>query len=141
MAVNTYSAAKVDVIVAGVPLHGFSEDSVVTVAYASDQFTFVTGADGETGRSFNPDRSGTITISLMSYSDSNDFLSALAIADAQSLTGTFPVLVKDGNGTSIASSATAWVQKVPDAEFGREITTREWVLQCAELVHFAGGNF
>lgn len=140
MTIRTYSPEKIGVIVAGIPMHGFSENSICTIEYAADAFTMVVGADGEVGRSYNPDRSGTITITLKSDSDSNDVLSGLAIADAISLTGTFPVFVKDSNGTSIATASDAWIQKIPSAEHAREINEREWVIQCANLLLFVGGN-
>lgn len=141
MAVRTYDPHKVDVIVAGTPLHGYSENAICSVEYSADAFTMVVGADGETGRSYNPDRSGTITISLKSDSDSNDFLSGLAITDANTLTGIFPVLVRDGNGTTLASAAEAWIQRISNVSLEREMGEREWVLQCASLVLHSGGNF
>lgn len=141
MTVKTYSPEKVEVIVAGVKIHGFSEGSLVTVARTSDAFTMVVGADGEVGRSFNPDRSGTVTIMLKSDSDSNDFLSALAIADELSLNGTFPILVKDGNGTSLTAADTCWIQKRAEAEHAREINDREWVICASRLEQFVGGSF
>jgi hypothetical protein len=141
MSITTYSPEKIDVIVNGVRIHGFAEGSLVSVESSSDTFTLVVGADGEPGRSHNPDKSGTITLTLKSDSDSNDYLSGLALADELSLVGTFPVLVKDGNGTSLTTTDTAWVQKQPTAEHAREMNEREWVLQAARLIRFTGGSF
>lgn len=141
MSVNTYSAKKVSVIVGGIPMHGFTEDSVVMIEQSAEAFKMLVGADGEVGRSYNPDRSGKITIHLNNYSDSNDVLSGLAIADAATLIGTFPVMVKDNNGTTLAASAEAWISKIPNTEFKREIGQREWVIECAQLQYYAGGSF
>lgn len=140
MALHTYSPKSVSVIVAGTPLSCFSEDSVVTIAYNSDAWTPVVGADGCEGRSYNPDRSGTLTVSLLSISDSNDYLSALAIADANTLLGTFPAMVKDENGTTLAVSYEAYIMQVPERELAREIGTSEWQIRMPNMQYFHGGN-
>jgi Protein of unknown function (DUF3277) len=137
---KTYSPEKVIVNVAGTNIHGFAEDSIVSVVRNVDAFSTKVGADGEVGRSHNPDRTGTITITLKSDSDSNDFLSALAIADDVSLAGVFPILVEDANGTSLHSCDAAWIQKSADAEYNREMSEREWVIYCSQLNHFVGGS-
>lgn len=140
MAAHTYSPKDVDVIVAGVSMNCFAEDSIVSIAYAEDAWTMVSGADGCVSRSKNPNRSGTISVSLQTTSDSNDVLSALYFLDYESNVGTFPVLVKDNNGTTVASGADCWIMKIPDSELAREVGTVEWVIQVPELYYFRGGN-
>lgn len=137
--VKTYSPEKIDVIVNGFALSGFATDSIVTIERSEDAFELYSGADGEIGRSKNPNRSGTITIMLASTSESNETLSALAIADELSGIGTFPILVKDNNGTTLAASGEAWVQKIAPSELARTINDREWIIQCARLDMFVGG--
>lgn len=138
--VKTYSPEKIDVIVNGFALSGFTTDSIVTIERSEDAFELYSGADGEIGRSKNPNRSGTITIMLASTSESNETLSALAIADELSGIGTFPILVKDNNGTTLAASGEAWVQKIAPSELARTINDREWIIQCARLDVFVGGS-
>jgi hypothetical protein len=140
VAVKTYSPKDVSVIVAGTQISGFAEDSFVTVERDSDAFTKIVGADGEVSRSASADLSGTITLTLLGTSASNDILAALAIADAISLNGEFPVLIKDELGTSLHTAPTSWIQKASTKEYGAEIGDNEWVLQCSELIEFVGGN-
>lgn len=140
MAVKTYSPKEISVIVAGTIITGFAEDSFLSIERSSDAFDKVVGADGEVARTASADRSGTITITLLQTSASNDILSALQLADEISLAGKFPVMVKDTLGTSLYLSATAWVQKVSDADYGSSIGEREWVIECADLSALVGGN-
>lgn len=140
MAAKTYSPKKVAITVAGVIITGYADGSFVSVERASDTFTKVVGADGEVGRVHSADRSGAITLTLQQTSESNDVLSALQIADELTLTGKFPVTVKDNNGTSLYIAGEAWIVKPVDAEYSGDMSTREWRIECAVLEAFAGGN-
>lgn len=140
MAVKTYSPKDVSVIVAGTQISGFAEDTFVNVERDSDAFTKVVGADGEVSRTASADLSGTITITLLGTSASNDILSALAVADALSLSGQFPILIKDELGTSLHTAAEAWIQKAASKEYGAEVGDVEWLIQCSDLIEFTGGN-
>nr|NIQ06865.1 DUF3277 family protein [Candidatus Korarchaeota archaeon] len=112
MAVKTYSPKDVSVIVAGTIITGYAEDTFLAIERSSDAFAKVVGADGEVARTASADKSGTITLTLIQSSASNDVLSALQNADEISLAGKFPVMVKDNFGSSLYISGTAWVQKV-----------------------------
>lgn len=140
MGAKTYSPKKVSVVVAGVIIRGYADGTFVMVERSADTFTKVTGADGEVGRVHSADRSGRITITLQQTSESNDILSALQLADELSLTGKFPVIVKDNNGTSLYMAGDAWIMKAPNAEYSNGMSTREWIIECADLDPFAGGN-
>jgi hypothetical protein len=138
--VYTYASDEVRVIVGGVPMSGFADGTFVTVSRDEQAFTKVTGADGTTSRSKSANKSGTITITLKQTSPSNDVLSGFMIADEQSNEGVVPVLIKDTSGRTIHSVSAAWVQQMPDNEFGKEISEREWVMDCARIDSFVGGN-
>lgn len=140
MAVKTYSPKEVSVIVAGTQISGFAEDTFINVERDSDAFTKIVGADGEVSRSASADLSGTITITLMGTSASNDILSALAAVDQLSLSGEFPVLIKDNQGSTLHTAPSAWIQKMASKEYGAEVGDTEWILQCSELLEFVGGN-
>ena len=140
MAAKTYSPKKVSVIVAGVIMAGYAEGSFISVERSADAFTKVVGSDGEVGRVHSADRSGRITLTLQQTSESNDVLSALQIADEFSLTGKFPVIVKDNNGTSLYHGMDAWIVKSPNAEYSNSMSPREWMIDVADLTAFSGGN-
>ncbi len=51
-----------------------------------------------------------------------------------------PVVIRDNSGTTVITSPDAFVTKFPAVEFGKEIATREWVLECGHLYMNVGGN-
>jgi hypothetical protein len=140
MALKTYDAAEVSVIVGSRPLKGFAEGSFVSVERDEDSWTKHVGADGEVTRAKSNNLSGTITITLMQASEDNAFLAGLAQADEIAKTGVVPVLIRDASGSSLHTAEEAWISKPATAEYGKEAGEREWVIHCAELITAPAGN-
>jgi hypothetical protein len=140
MAVKTYDASQVAIIVGGFNITGFADGSFVSVERNADAFALYVGTDGEGTRAKTNNKSGRFTFTLSQSSDSNAILSGIAAADELKNAGVVPVLVKDGSGASLYAAETAWIVKQPAAEFGREIGSREWILETDELVVFTAGN-
>ena len=136
---RTYDPKKVAVIVGGIVMSGFAEDTYVKAERSEDAFTKKVGVDGEVSRSRQHNKSGELTISLMQSSPSNAVLSGFALLDETKGAGVVPVLVQDFSGTSIYISTKAWIRKHPAAEFGKEVGNREWVFDCDVLDPFTGG--
>lgn len=138
--VRTLDPKDVLIIVSGIPISGFEDGTFVLVERTSDTFTTVSGADGIVTRVKQNDRTGSVTITLAQSSESNAVLSGLAIADELSGIGVFPVVVKDNRGTSLYFSDVCWIRKVSNAEFSKDVNSREWVIDCSNLEIFNGGN-
>ena len=62
--VLTYNPKNLLVIFGAEQLHGFSEDDVITIAPNGDGTQIYVGADGEVGRSIDPNQTYEITITL-----------------------------------------------------------------------------
>jgi hypothetical protein len=140
MSVKTYNPADVSIIFAGIPIEGIADGTFVTVARNNPSYNMSIGSDGEGVRAKSNDRGGTVTLTLMQSSVSNDALSAVSLLDEASGDGIGPLLVKDNSGRTICGAETAWIQKPADSEFAREATTREWVFETDLLDVFIGGN-
>ena len=138
--VYTYASDEVQIIVGGVPMSGLADGTFVSISRDEQAFTKVTGADGSTSRSKSANRAGSITITLKQTSPANDVLSGFMIADEQSNNGVVPVMVKDTGGRTLHYASAAWVQQMPDQDFAKEISNREWVMDCARIDSFVGGN-
>lgn len=138
--VKTYDPAKLSIIIAGFAIEGFADGTFIVCERNNQSFNAVTGADGEGARAKSNDSSGTITITLLQTSKSNEVLSALALADEVSGDGVGPFMAKDQLGNTVIAAGSAWVQKPANAEFGREIANREWVLETDNLEMFLGGT-
>jgi hypothetical protein len=140
MAVRTYAADEVRIIVGGIPISGLADGTFVTIARDEQAFNKVTGADGSTSRAKTANRAGSITLTLQQTSPSNDYLTTLMIADEQGGNGVVPMLVKDESGNTVASTAAAWVQQAPSQEFSKDVSEREWVMDCARIDMTVGSN-
>lgn len=140
MVLRKFNPKDVSVVVGGRVLTGIGPDTFVSAERENDSFTKQVGASGEVGRADNNDRTGTITLTLMQTSPDNDFLSGLNVADELNGSGVTNVLIRDANGTTLIESAESWVRKPATAEFSRELGTREWMIDCAELFMTIGGN-
>jgi hypothetical protein len=140
MAVKSYNPADVSVIFAGIPIEGYADGTFLVAARDNQSFTKMVGSDGEGARAKSNDAGGTITLTLMQTSISNDALSAQMALDEASGDGVGPLLIKDGSGRTLIVAESAWIQKPADAEFGREISNREWVIETDNMQIFDGGN-
>jgi hypothetical protein len=140
MPMKSYNPKDVSIIVGVKAISGFADGTYVLAEMDEDAFSKVSGADGEVARAKSNNYTGKITITLMQSSDSNDYLSGLAIADRVTGTGVVPVTIRDANGTTIVFAESAWVMKIPPVEFGKEIGNREWILDCSQVEQFVGGH-
>lgn len=139
MALKTFDPSQLVLSVGGVPASGWADGSMMTVEYDEDAYTKVVGVD-QTTRVKSSNNGGKITIRLQQSSPFNDVLSAFAIADREDNSGVVPALGKDNSGRTVIFSPSAWVMKIPSAEFAKEHSDREWILDCADLELFVGGN-
>lgn len=136
----TYSPCRMLITVAGHIIEGFSENDVVSVSRDNPNFTKTVGAGGEVARAKHCNTAGKITITLLQTSKDNDYLSALANADHASGAGQFPILIDDLDGSTKYACLRAWVERMPDADFGDTVNSRVWVFDCADLAIHHGGN-
>ena len=139
MAVKNYDAKDVTIIWNGIIVEGYADGTFVSVARDNPSFNKIVGSDGEGARAQSNDRSGTITLTLMQTSITNDLFSSAIAVDEQTGDGVGPFLMKDQNGTTLCEAQTAWLQKPADQTFAREIETREWIIETTDLVIFGGG--
>lgn len=140
MSAKSYDPAQVSVIFAGIIVEGYADGTFVLAARNNPSFSLKVGASGEGARAKSNDRSGTVTITLMQSSASNDLLSAQAALDEASGDGIGSLLIKDLSGTTLVSAETAWIQKPSDMERAKEISDAQWVIETDVLNMFVGGN-
>jgi len=139
--VFTYDARNVHVIVGGVPMSGFADETFVSIAAENDLYEKSVGADGDVSRSRRNDDTGVLTLTLKQTSQSNDVLSALLAADRAGNGGLVDVLVQEsGSGRTIVFAQAAWIKRYPNLVYGPNVENREWQIDLAGLNYFIGGN-
>ncbi len=139
MAVKNYDAKKISIIFGGKAISGFADGSFVKVTIP-DSFEKVVGADGEVARSRSANQAGECELILMQTSKSNDDLSVAYNLDRVAGAGIAPILIRDALGSTLYSSADAWVKKPADASFGKGAGEhRTWILDMGQTEVFVGG--
>lgn len=139
MPIASYDAKQVSVLIGSQPIYGAADEDFCSVEYDEDHVALTIGAGGEAARSMIRNYAATITLTLMATSLSNNYLSDMYAADRLNGGGVFAVLIKDPNGKDLFTATNAWVKKPPAAAYGREVGTREWVIQTSELISYHGG--
>ena len=139
--VLTYDPKRVQVIFGARQLSGFADDSIISIAPHGEGMQLYVGADGEVGRSIDPDHTFEVTISLATTSKSNTYLSNVYNADRAGGNGMLPLMIKDLSGDTLFFAEQAWVSNFPEAGRGRTIDTQEWVIQTGQVDNpIIGGN-
>jgi hypothetical protein len=134
-----YDPSKVDVIFGVVPLSGWGDGAFVEITKNEEAFTTVVGADGITTRVRNLNNLHRVTITLSQQSGSNAALSALHLLDLSGNAGPLPIFIRDQLGTTVFASDKAWIVKFPDATFGKNAESRQWIIDVVDPKRFEGG--
>lgn len=137
---KTYDPAQIVVTLGPYLISGFAEGTFVKVSRDEDAFLKKVGVDGESARARNKNRAGSVELTLLQSSASNDTLSSIALADELAGQGVYPLMIKDLQGTTLVMAPNAWVKKVADVEEAKEITDRAWVLDCASPLQMNVGG-
>lgn len=124
-----YDVKKVTVVVDGMFLTGFSEDSKVSAEKDEETQLPHIGVDGEVDFSINANNSGTITVPLKSTSPAVRYLNRLANARK-----VFAVSAIDLNNNGVSANGTeAFIQKPVFPEKGKEISDAEFEIFVGDL--------
>jgi hypothetical protein len=142
-ALKNYNPTDIVMIIAGIPLEsGRGDDTFAKGEWTSPRWTTKVGCDGEKVRSKSNDKGMRWTITTLQTSQANALLNALFILDTNAANGAGvgPFMVKDRQGLTLYAGAQCWVAEPPNPEFGKEATTRDWIVEVASVEGGEGGN-
>lgn len=141
--VAPYDINAVEFSIGGIPI----KDGLVSCEIAPEGPAFASeiGADGLVCRYATNERRHNITLTLKGSSNENEKLSVLHGADVSATNGLgiVPVLLRDGNGTTLIATDSAWITQLPSKSFGASAGDCAWNIQCvlsAPLKAVIGGN-
>lgn len=131
---GNYSPETNNLTVGGVIIDGYAPDTFIKASRNQDTWTYKASNSGGGARSRNPDKSGTIEITLHNGSPSNAYLSSLCRTDELLGTGVVETQVVD-RSTAQASvmAAKSWIKKTGDFERGTEVGTTTWIIETDDL--------
>lgn len=139
--VLTYDPKKNIIIYGGRQLTGFAEDDMITIKPLGDGMQIYSGADGEVGRSVDPNRTFEVKVSLATSSKSNDYLSECYNKDRRTGSYMLPLTIKDLSGSTLFFAKQAWVQNIPESKRGRKIDNQDWTFNTGQVNDpVIGGN-
>lgn len=139
--VLTYDPKKNIIIYGGRQLTGFAEDDMITINPLGDGMQIYSGADGEVGRSVDPNRTFEVKVSLAISSKSNDYLSECYNKDRRTGSYMLPLTIKDPSGSTLFFAKQAWVQNFPESKRGRKIDNQDWTFNTGQVNDpVIGGN-
>ena len=139
MATNTYDPTKITLVFAGFEIYGYADGTFISVDKAEDAYSFKVGATGHGTRVRSRNSSGSVTVTLEASSGCNDLLSAVHTADLLSNAAVLPLIMKEGNGTTVVGAPESWIVKISPVEYAKDSSTREWVIYCSDMKVFSGG--
>lgn len=120
---------------------GYSEGTMVSVTRTTPLSTYVNGGDDSGMRVFRKNSAGSMTITLMQTSGTNDFMTMWAKKDIEMRGYLGKVTFVDASGRSSFTGTDCFVESLPDAGFGTDGTdNRTWVIYCRKLDQHIGGN-
>lgn len=134
-----YDSSQVTIIAGVTPIMGLSRDAGVKISYESAQYSTITDNRGNSIRSKLNNSNAIIEINLNQDSDSNNLFSNYLEADKQNNAGTFPMFIKDCNGTSLFVSASAYISEIPEVTFSTEANIITWKITATNMSRFIGG--
>jgi hypothetical protein len=143
---GTYSADDLTIVITVQDIThaaaGFAEGTMASVTKNTPTSTLVLNGDSGGGRVFRKTSDGRITLTLNQWSYTNDVLSEILRNDSETRDSTwlFNIALIDGTGRSAHFARQCFIENFPDAGYGTELETREWVIISADMDHYVGGN-
>lgn len=141
--VAPYNINAVEFSIAGISI----KDGLVSAEIAPEGPAFADelGADGLVCRYATNERRHTMNVTLKGSSEENAKLSVLHGLDVASTNGAgiVPMFLRDGNGTSLISTDSAWITQLPTKSFGASAGDCVWNIRCvlsSPLNAVIGGN-
>jgi len=123
-----YSIDNVDLSWFGIDLtDGLATGTAIQEARAAQSWSMKMGAKGRGTRVYNPDRSGTLTLTLDQESLTHQLLKTVSSADRISRDKVAPMILTDNTSGEKLIYQNAFILGEPDESRGVESATFDWV--------------
>lgn len=132
---KTYSPAEVEVNWAGyVPIKNFADGTAIEMQRNTDNTRQLVGMQGDVGLTYNPDKTGTVSFTLMQTGESNYALSA--IQNAQDTSGKIiraDLTISDPSGSMLAVAKRCHLVTPPVVTLGDDQNSKVWTFYAEEI--------
>lgn len=138
---NTYSPSDVIVSLAGMhTVTGYADGTFIEIRKEGRPFLKQRSMDGQTARIYDEDQNYRVYLTLMQSSSTNNILSMLYNVDLATRMGKFPLIIKDGSGSTTFVSLTTWIEDIPNVRFADKLSEYTWTFGCSDAMISIGGN-
>lgn len=126
---KSYRPKECTVNIGGRRIEGYGEDEFVSWSMSGVRAEMTVGSLGEVVFSGTEDVSGTLDLTLLSTSESNDYMQDWLDRNERGPGLSFrPVVVRDLNGRAKFSAAHCTILESPQVAYGRTAGMRTWKL-------------
>lgn len=136
---RNYDGSRYVLTINGTPVMGLVTTSTIDVSRATKMFTDQVGLQGDVVHVRSQDKRGRVVFRTMQSASINDVLSGFVLLDEQGGNGTFDIMLKDLNGTTVHHGPIARAEGYPDDKRGAEAGEYEWTVLVPQLEMFDGG--
>lgn len=126
---RTYSPQEVTASWGGfVEIKNFAEGSAIEVSRSVDNSQQLVGMQGDVGLTYNADKTGTLTFTIMQTGETNRYLSG--IQNIQDTTGQLvraDIVISDPSGSYLCVARNCHIMTAPTVTLGDGQNAKEWV--------------
>lgn len=124
-----FDPKKVIAVIGGIVVEGYAEGTFIEVTRNEDDHTYSGGSDGKGTFNINPNKSGTIKVTLQHNANSVNKLAALGLAGV-----TIPIVILDNNdgGQKVVGNECV-LQKQIDFSRAKEVGNVDITYLCEEV--------
>jgi hypothetical protein len=133
MALRTYDAKDVNVLIDGQLLSGYADGTFCNVEYNEDLIGTEVGSAGEVALSVLNNPTGTVTLTVFRGSQASRVLDTFRRRVRNRENFIFNLSVIEARSGTRAVSAQCWVQSNTPLPFSRNLDSEEWVLAFADI--------
>lgn len=134
MSITNHDPKRVSFAWMGKEIKGFADGTFISITPNADLVTYTIGAQGEVAKTIVPDRTATISFTLMQNSSTNSWLWGL-IEAATEAGGEWPqgnAVIKDPNAPAIPYLSNVCLTKRPTHEWASDQTSVTWELHAED---------
>ncbi len=140
MAAPLYDAKNFNISVGGIIITGVADDSFFELDIPDWGVEGMAGAYGEAGRIVKNKQIGTLKLTLLQWSASNEYLSSLIQSDLTLYTGARDIIIQDNIGTTFAHLVNGYVKRWPNIKRGVNAENVEWELEFLNVQQLVVGT-
>lgn len=123
---NMYNALNANIVIGGRTIQGFQENDMFSYTFDEEQIKTSVDAQGKASGAINNNHSGKVTINLSGTSVDHKYLNNIGNAHKE-------VTLQINSEFEKITGTQAYITKIPDGAFGKDVPKRTYVFKVLDL--------